>query len=67
MLGLAMGPSFYSLKRILVVDDEPGHRSLLNLEGCGPNTKGSVEAGVRLVKLDSPRDEEKLKSYLNCV
>jgi CheY-like chemotaxis protein len=28
--------------------------------------KGSVEIGVRFVKLDSPRDEEKLKNYLNC-
>jgi CheY-like chemotaxis protein len=31
------------------------------------NIKGCAEVGVRFVKLDSPRDEEKLKNYLNCV
>jgi CheY-like chemotaxis protein len=30
-------------------------------------TKGSFEVGVKFIKLDSPRDAEKLKAYLNCV
>ncbi len=34
-------------------------------EASDPKDKGSVEAGVRFVKLDSPLDEEKLKNYLN--
>ena len=37
------------------------------LEEFESKTKGSIEAGVRFVKLDSPRDEEKLRNYLNCV
>jgi CheY-like chemotaxis protein len=37
------------------------------LEESDGKTKGSMEAGVRFVKLDSPRDEQKLKNYLNCI
>jgi CheY-like chemotaxis protein len=37
------------------------------LEEFEVKTKGSFEVGVKFIKLDSPRDAEKLKSYLNCV
>jgi len=37
------------------------------LEESDPKVKGRVEAGVRFAKLGSPRDEQKLKNYLNCV
>jgi len=36
-------------------------------EAFGLASKGNAEAGIRFVKLDSPSDEEKLKSYLNCI
>jgi CheY-like chemotaxis protein len=37
------------------------------LEESDTRTKVIVEVGARFIKLDSPRDEEKLKNYLNCV
>ena len=32
-----------------------------------PQAAGNLEIGVKFVKLDSPRDEENLRNYLNCV